>query len=325
MLNNNNFLNKDYITTSGIIINYDDVYVNTPINNESKYKLVYDNNFWKIKIKDEVIINKVNLLLPPQYALNKEKLENGSLVTDYVNVHVDRIRIQPIGGCSINCRFCSCKNKPYNKYDIDILDKCFNIALQEKQREIRHCLISGGTPNIEDYEYLTKVYTHFITKYEDLKFDIMMIPRGFKNSKDTKGYREYIEYLNKIGTDGLAINIELYNDELRKQYALGKYDIGLENYMIFLKNAVDIMGTNRVRSCIIVGLEPIEDTIKGIELLCKVGCMPVLSPYIPVKEIGIEKPSIQTMLKVREEANKISAKYNVPIAPLCKPCSHNTI
>lgn len=85
------------------------------------------------------------------------------------------------------------------------------------------------------------------------------------------------------------------------------------------------MGTNRVRSCIIVGLEPIEDTIKGIELLCQIGCMPVLSPYIPINGMDIKKPSVETMLKVREIAEEISNQYQVPLGPLCKPCTHNSI
>lgn len=326
MLNANNYFNKEYITTSGIIINYEDIYINTPINSQSNYKLIYDNS-WKIILEEETIVPNINLLLPPQYALNREKLEDGNLVTEYVNTHADRIRIQPIGGCANNCKFCTCNTIPYIRHDIGQLDRSFNIARKEGKGLVRHAFLSGGSPKDkkEDYEYMTKVYTHFAQNYKDMDFDIMMAPRGFTDSKDVRDYPSYIKYLDEIGIYGLSINIELYNEELRKRYTPRKYDIGLENYITFLQTAVNRLGTNRVRSCIIVGLEPIEDTIKGIELLCQIGCMPVLSPYIPMNGMEVKKPSVETMLKVREIAEEISNQYQVPLGPLCKPCTHNSI
>ena len=324
----NNFLFTDYITTLGIKINYDDIYVNVQINKNSKYQLIHDGN-WKIIKDNEVLVSHVKMFFPPLYTLNKTRLKNGDLVTDYVNIHMDRIRIQPIGGCNNKCKFCtlSDKNLEYVKHDIDKLDECFNIAMQKENGPVRHALISGGSPKdcTEDYEYLTEVYTHFATKYKDFEFDIMMAPRGFKSKNDTDDYKNYIKYLDRIGIHGLSINIELYNEEYMKKYAYKKYEIGLDNYIKFLKDAVEIMGTNRVRSCIIIGLEPIEDTIKGIELLFSIGCMPVLSPYIPFENIDADMPTVEMMLKVRKEAEKLSQKYNVPIGPLCNLCSYNTI
>lgn len=324
-LNNSDFLHNDYITTSGIEMNYEDIYVTVTINKSSKYHLIYDAS-WKIIRDSEVIIDNVKFLFPPMYASKKEKLANGNLVTEYVNTHGDRIRIQPIGGCANSCRFCSCNDKSYIKYDINTLDKAFKIAKEEGKENIRHVLISSGTPKQQDYDYMTQVYTYFIKTYKELEFDIMMSPRGFKSSKDLNDYKYYIEYLEQIGVYGLSINIELYNDEFRKKYIPQKNEIGLQNYIAFLENAVNKLGTKRVRSCIIVGLKPIEDTIKGVELLCQIGCIPVLSPYVPkVRSYQNSKVYLDTMLKVREQAEKISNKYNVPLGPLCKQCSYNTI
>lgn len=324
----NNFLFTDYITTSGMKINYDDIYVNVRINGNSKYQLIHDGS-WKIVQEKEVLADNIKMFFPPLYTLNNAKLENGDLVTEYVNTHMDRIRIQPINGCNNKCSFCTLSDESleYIKHDIDKLDRCFNIAMQKENGPVRHALISGGSPKdcIEDYEYLTNVYTHFATKYKDFEFDIMMAPRGFKAKNDTEDYKNYIKYLDDIGIHGLSINIELYNKEYMKKYAYKKYEIGLDNYIKFLKDAVEVMGTNRVRSCIIVGLEPIEDTIKGVELLCSIGCMPVLSPYIPCEKIDVDRITVEDMLKVRRETEKIAQKYNVPIGPLCNLCSYNTI
>jgi len=324
-LNNGNYCHKDYITTSGISMKFDDIYVNAPLNKASKYLLIF-NNSWQIVKSGEVLATDVKLMLPPQYALNKLTFEDGTLVSDYVNTHVDRIRIQPIGGCANRCLFCSCNNKDYIKYDINKLDKAFNIAMEQGKGVVRHALISGGTPKLEDFEHITEVYKFFAQKYKDFNFDVMMVPRGFHSIKDEEDYKNYIRYLKDIGIHGLYANIELFNEEIRKKYAYNKYEIGLENYIKFLSYAIELFGINRVCSCIIVGLEPIEDTLKGVELLCKIGCVPVLSPYVPINEETLDKqPTPEMMMEVRIKAEEIAEKYNVPIGPLCEPCSHNAI
>jgi len=179
----------------------------------------------------------VKVILQAEYGLNKEKLNNGHLISEYVNTHADRVRIQPIGGCANNCKFCSINKDKYIKKNIDLLDKCFNIALKDKN--VKHALIAGGSPKEieEDYQYLTDVYTHFGTKYNSFKIDIMMTPRGFKSANDIDDYENYIKYLKAIGINGLSINIELYNEEYREKYIPAKNNISLDNYMDFIKKA----------------------------------------------------------------------------------------
>lgn len=130
--------------------------------------------------------------------------------------------------------------------------------------------------------------------------------------------------MKNIGVNGLSINIELFNDEICKKYCREKFSIGKNNYLKVLELASAIFGTEKVRSGLIVGLEPKEDTLAAVEAICKTGCMPMLSPYIPYKGIG-EFTTAEFLIDVLDKANEIVKKYNIHLAPLCKKCKHNSL
>ena len=195
-------------------------------------------------------------------------------------------------------------------------------ALLDKR--VNHVLISGGSPKKEDLPELTKVYKYFPNKFKGYDFDIMMTPRGFDSFTDKEQYLPYLQMLKDAGIKALSINIEFFNESYSKKYCPEKYKIGKEKYLYFLKCASSVFGCDNVRSGLIVGLEPMEDTLKGIEAICKAGCMPMLSPYIPYKNIG-SFPSEEFLFELKEKADKILEKYSIKLAPLCPKCKHNTL
>ena len=152
----------------------------------------------------------------------------------------------------------------------------------------------------------------------------MTTPRGFDSYTDRSQFKPYIEHLKKIGVSGLSVNVELYNNEICAKYCPEKYKLGRDNYFYFLKIASEIFGSQNVRSGLIVGLESKKDTLKAVEEICKCGCMPMLSPYIPYNNIG-NYPSASFLNDVYKKSKKIVDKYNLNLAPLCTKCQHNTI
>ncbi len=160
--------NEDYITTKGLfIILNDTVYVNAMININSPYSIDCENNEFILKYKEKKICG-INIIQPPDFALNALTLPNGKLITDLVNVHGDRIRIQPICGCANRCKFCDLNRLKYKLNPIKDLDDAFIYA--KNNVGFRHALISGGSPlNIkEDFDYLNDVYKYFGEKYGNL-------------------------------------------------------------------------------------------------------------------------------------------------------------
>lgn len=317
---------EDYITTKGLILVLNDsVYVNAMINKNSSYRIDYEKSDFVLKFNDEKVCF-INIIQPPDFALNAEVLPNGKLITDLVNVHGDRVRIQPIQGCANRCKFCDINKSSYFCHSVKDLEDAFIYAQQNVG--FRHVLISGGSPlNTEDdYNYLNEVYKYFGEKYgKEYPIDIMMAPRGFSPKENNRnGYMRFLKQLKSWNISGLSVNLELYNNYYRKEYIPQKDLIGKDNYFTFLKQAVEIFGKENVRSCIIVGLEDVSDTIKAVEELSEIGCMPVLSPYVP-NDDETTSPTPEIMKDVLLKSKEIVDKYNVELGPICDSCKHNTI
>lgn len=318
--------NEDYITTKGLfIVLKDNVCVNAMINMQSPYSIDSEAQEFILKYNEENIYS-ISIIQPPDFALNASTLPNGKLITDLVNIHGDRIRIQPIQGCANRCRFCDLNRLKYYLNSIKDLDDAFIYAMENVG--FRHALISGGSPlnNQSDFEYLNNVYRYFGEKYgKTFPIDVMLVPRGLNvDNTSNEAYEEFLRKLKEWNISGLSINLELYNDFYRKKYILQKDALGKENYFRFIKMAVEIFGRGNVRSCIIIGLENIEDSLKAVEELSKLGCMPVLSPYIPNdNETFLPKPEFMREILIKSKA--ITDKYNIELGPICDLCKHNTI
>ena len=315
------WLMNDYITCSGITLHFNDEYATVGVESTSPYELIERNK--KLYIKDpEDNLTETIAITPPDYMKDEIVIE-GKKITVYTNTYTYRVRIQLISGCSNKCKFCNATEFKYEFNSISGLDKALNIALS--QSSIRHILISSGSVKIEDLEKITKMYEYFGKKYASkYDIDIMMTPRGFTSYINSTQYEDYIKLLKSFGIYGLSINMELNSEENLKKYCPEKAQIGQKNYLDFLEKAVKIFGKDRIRSMLIVGLEPIEETLNGDEKLAKNGCIPVLSPLFPYGEANIP-PDAKLFISVKEKSEEICKKYGMKIGPLCKPCTHNVL
>lgn len=316
------WLMNDYITCSGVTLVYNDEYVTAGAVDNSKFSLIYENDSFYI-IDDQGKKIKADVITPPEY-MKDEVVIRGKPITYYVNTYTDRVRIQLLGGCANTCKFCNAKEFKYEFNDVEGLDQALQIALS--QSEIRHALLSSGNVKCgEDMRRLTETYKYFCQKYKDIEIDLMTPPRGFESYTATEEYEDYLKYLrDEVGIYGLSINIELNDSKELAFYCPEKAAIGQERYLKFIEYAVKILGKNKVRSLIIVGLEPLEETLKGVEKLAKLGANPVLSPLFPYGEAQ-GNLSAELFIESRRASEEICKKYDIFLGPLCKPCSHNTL
>lgn len=315
------WLMDDYITCSGVTLVFGDEYATAGPSDDSEFELdVEDGKF--IIIDDEGNKIPADVITPPEY-MKDEIIIRDKSITCYVNTYTDRVRIQLLGGCANTCKFCNAKEFNYEFNSLEGLDEALQIALS--QSKVRHGLLSSGNAKYgEDLERLTEMYKFFCQKYKDLEIDLMTPPRGFKSYTAVDEYEEYLKYLKEIGIYGLSINIELNNPEQLKFYCPEKAMIGQENYLKFIELAVKIFGRDKVRSLLIVGLEPLEETLKGVEKLAKIGCNPVLSPLFPYGE-ATGNPSAELFIEAKAKSEEICERYGVKMGPLCRPCNHNTL
>lgn len=311
----------EYPTTSGIsTILPNDIYVNAQFSGkfvnsdliidykDGKYKILYNNKDIPIKV----------LPLPDYIG---EKSEEGFIYDNVIMTHTDRMRISPISGCFFDCKYCDENRVKYEKIPVKKLKQAIDIALKDKNLKPKHMLISGGTPKIEDREYLDNVYkeiTQFLNS-KDISTDIMLAPRMDEG---------FLVKLKSWGVNGLSINLEIFNPEMARRYNPAKHKITRENYFKFIKESVNLFGKGKIRSILIVGLEPIEETIKGVEEIAKLGCDIVLSPFVPSENTDLSKldpPTESILIEVYERSKEITEEYGVKLGPRCIPCQHNTL
>ncbi|MES1170271.1 MAG: hypothetical protein ABUL47_06255, partial [Leifsonia sp.] len=120
-----------------------------------------------------------------------------------------------------------------------------------------------------------------------------------------------------------------------------KHRQGRQYYLDFLESAAEVLGPGRVRSMLMVGLEPMESTLAGVHALLERGCVPVLSPFIPDPVTPMAKapfelltgtnimsnrpPTADYSLEVFLRASDMAADFGVTLGPDCVPCMHNTM
>jgi hypothetical protein len=321
----------DYASTSGITLKLpNDTWVNAPISEFNPNFVETPANSLAVEDGKLFVVNSDGAYeaeFIPVPAYHDKSLKDGSPVKWIAITHSDRVRLSPIKGCAIQCDFCDI---PFDKSPdepayrgqkvIGNILEAAGVALQDPILPAQHVLLSGGTPRKRDYGYENEVYERVVTENPDIDVDIMMVPMpGLLN----------IKRLGEIGVHGLSINIELWNKDVALRTMRSKAKASRELYLDFIEKASEQFGNGRVRSLLMVGIEPMEDTLKGVEALAERGCDPVLSPFRPdpVTPMHDMKPSTANeLLEVWQRSQEIVGRYEgVKLGPRCVPCMHNTL
>lgn len=308
----------DYPTTGGLtLVLPEDVYVNAPVcpiscETPAAVLTATDDEGDFFLHAGDLRIRAIALPLPGY--LKADELTRDGLMT-----HADRARISPVGGCSANCAFCDSPDVPYRLRPPDQLMSAFQLALDDERLPPRHVLVSGGTPRPWDREYLDGVYARIIRE-SPLPVDVMLAPRPDTN---------IIDWLVELGVFGFAINLELFNCKVAARLTPFKQGLGLEEFAHSIGRAVELTGgEGRVRSLLLVGLESVEDTLRGVRFLAELGCDPCLSPFRPAVGTVLANhplPEASMMEDVYLASLEIAEQHGVRLGPRCIPCQHNTV
>jgi len=308
----------DYVTTGGLtLVLGDDIYVNAPVDyafcGDPAANLTYGANGYTLE--SDIGSTAARVLPLPGYLASNDAALHG------IMTHADRIRISPIDGCACSCRFCDWPLIPYATLDTDALMDGLSIALTDTALPAHHVLVSGGTPRAGDRLFMDDVYMRTIRE-SPLPVDVMLMPR------DGKGL---IDRMVDAGASGFSINIEVFDRPTALALCPNKEHVGLDGYAEFIAHAVKRTGgpgTGRVRSLLLVGLEPPESTLEGVRFLAELGCDPVLSPFRPAEgtELASTPPaSANLMEQIYLEGREIAERHGVRLGPRCIPCQHNTV
>jgi len=314
----------DYASTSGVILVLEgDVWVNAPISRYNAnfvvappYRLVRDGD--GLVVEGRGLAARAAFWLPPHF--QGERNQAGEEYNSYAFTHADRVRVSPIEGCAFTCTFCDLPYEfPYRRKSVEGLLDVVRVALADPVQPAYHILISGGTPRPDDYQYVRQVYESVITTFPDVLVDIMMVP-----------IEEVMHppWLAGLGVAEISVNLELWGEREARLRMPRKHKQGRDHYLNYLSRAADELGGERVRSMLMVGLEPLENTLAGVEAIADRGCVPVLSPFRPDPSTPLRDhpvPSASFLKEAYLGAREVTQRRGVPLGPSCIPCAHNTL
>lgn len=321
---------NEYASTNGICLKIEDgsdgIWVNAPYTQDFT-----TNSDARLEYRDKFIVTRENMefdttIIPVPAFHSKNYTDNG-IEYPYTNLgvtHTDRLRISPIEGCGMTCRFCNVPYElRYRKKPVDELIRVIKIAMVDEQTPARHVLISGGTPKREDEPWEDKMYESVIAE-SPLPVDIMMTPR------EDPGY---IRRLGAAGVNMVSINIEVFDSQRARKLIPNKNRrFGPDGYLDYIARAVGELGVGRVQSLILFGeaIEPMESTLQGVQALVDRGAIPVLSPFRPDPRTPMEHDPSSTDEEMRDLYDKTldiceQTASGVKPGPRCIPCHHNTV
>ncbi|WP_440955987.1 radical SAM protein [Methanosarcina sp. Mfa9] len=168
------------------------------------------------------------------------------------------------------CRFCTYQFSNYN-FNAELTEKALEFFV--KSGNYTDIGVSGPTLNQNDcgIELYTKIIES-VRNVSTLSTSVELVPPKCK---------QFLDDLYYVGCNSIIMNLEIFNKEKRCYICPGKSSIKLEDYIECWKYSVELFGENNVSSVLLVGLEDIEDTLRGIDLMTEIGVIPTVIPFKP--------------------------------------------
>lgn len=254
------------------------------------------------------------------------KTSRGTPMVEVGQMFNERLAIEIYFGCVNNsrdgaaCQFCELGAEPGQSF-ADMADIRELVALCEVSASIpmRHVLVGGGTPPEPQWSrYFDALKV--VRQETTLPIYMMLAPPNDLARLDE---------LHARGLNEIGMNIELFDRDLARRFMPAKGKLPLRRYWDALERAVSLWGSRgAVRSILIVGLEPLESTLAGVEELCRRGVLPILSPYRPVPGTPLAHcppPSPEWMFQAWARGQEIAERHGLVLGPTCIACQNNTI
>lgn len=105
----------------------------------------------------------------------------------------------------------------------------------------------------------------------------------------------WIDRFYAVGVDALSYSVQIHDPKIHAEQCEGRaVEVGRERYYEALAHAASIFPSGTVWSDLIVGLEPIESTLQGVDRLVEMGVLPVLSVFRPLDDTELRNYPLPT-------------------------------
>ncbi len=111
--------------------------------------------------------------------------------------------------------------------------------------------------------------------------------------------------------------VEIVSTDYRRRYVHGyKGTLTFDDYVTTFADAVEVFGHFNVGSCLLAGIEPPGNTLRGLETIARLGVAPsptVLTPFV-IKQQDIPFCyDLDTLIEVHTSFNEIIERYRLPV------------
>ncbi len=301
----------------------DGLVINAPFKSEfselSPYCIEYLDTSYALMYNDKLLTDIYFDIID---SYSTKTATNGTIYRHVAFLATDRLRIHHQFRCTFKeqergCKFCNIKPKEgkFSIYDIfEIID------FYLENIKFNHFLIGGGSGfAMQESENIIAITKH-IRKRSKKPIYVMCLP-----PKDVSILHDY----KNAGIDEIGFNIEIFDRKIAQELMPGKGKIPISQYGNAFKEAVKIWNANgNVRSMMVLGLESLESFYAGVEWLCSLGVMPIISIFRPMQNMYLKDalPLCNEMLKtIYDNILDITAKYNLMPGPSCIYCQNNTL
>lgn len=274
--------------------------------NRSPYSIGYRGKQLVLS-KGQVVVDQIKEVpMPKWYSMKTTK----SVPMPKIFLHEGSSFLhQTYSGCDyhskgLGCKFCGTGPELKNREPREIGE---TVAEAAKENPKYHVCLGGGTrlPPKRNIEYFSECITEIRKNDSKIPIWIEMVPP--ESDRD-------ILQLTELGATSFGFNIEIWDDSLRNKICPGKSIIPKIRYLKAMEKALDVLGPNRVGSCLVAGLEPIENTINGATELASIGVQPCIIPFKPYdnSEYDSLNPCSQgDLIKASKSAVNAMIEYSV--------------
>lgn len=310
------FQSVDLFFPNGLVINAP---CKTEFSELSPYYIEYSGSSYVLMYNDE-LLTEISFDVVDTYS--QRVATNGTLYRQAAFLATDRLRIHHQFRCIFKeqnqgCKFCNIKLKEGN-FSLSDVFEIIDFYLQNVK--FNHFLIGGGSGSeMKEIQNIVAIAQH-IRKQSSKPIYAMCLP--------PKNVSVLYDYKN-AGINEIGFNIEFFDREIAKKLMPGKGAIPLSQYENAFIEAVKIWNSKgNVRSMMVLGLESLDSFYRGVEWLCTLGVMPIISIFRPMRNMYMKDAlpiCNEKIKKIYDNLLEITAKYNLKPGPSCIYCQNNTL
>jgi hypothetical protein len=212
------------------------------------------------------------------------------------------------GESALSCRFCRrAEPQPARAHQQRIEDVVETVAMAREKSGITFALLRGGYQGANG---LAAIFPYLTALKQKVG---ILVGLQFPPETDLGLY----DQAQALGVDHLSFCLDFYNREYFHRFAPGKSKaIGQECFFRALEYCVQRMRKGTVSGEIIAGVEPIEDSLRGIDYLVGVGAIPLVSIFRPLQQTEMQDfppPRAAEMVRVFRHVYQACRAHNLPI------------